>query len=407
MSSTGRISQVNLQLSLVSQMRRQQAEIARTQEEVASGRRQIDDPEQIANIKNLERSVANAERYEKSSQVLNYRLGLGETVLTSSIDLLQRARELAVMSNNDGVEPFSQSVVAAEIDSLRAQLLGLANTQDALGEYLFAGTNVTVQPFVEAGGNVIYQGDESVRQVRVAESSRLRDGYAGSRIFTDIPEGNGSFVTSVAVGNVGSAFIDVGQVADVTAWESRAADRFVISLVDDITNGLRYEVRENDGAGALVSSGHYKPGEQITFEGVRVRLSAGGLAGDTFAIELAETEDVFTTLARFSQMLRDPLGSGAQKARLSTEISRILVQLDQAINAANVARSDVGARITVLEDVDQFRTDQKVVAQEMLSTLRDTNYAESVAKLQAQMTALQVAQQAYGRATSRTLFDYL
>ena len=144
MSSTGRISQVNLQLSLVSQMRRQQAEIAKTQEEVASGRRQIDDPEQIANIKNLERSVANAERYEKSSQVLNYRLGLGETVLTSSIDLLQRARELAVMSNNDGVEPFSQSVVAAEVDSLRAQLLGLANTQDALGEYLFAGTKVDV-----------------------------------------------------------------------------------------------------------------------------------------------------------------------------------------------------------------------------------------------------------------------
>jgi flagellar hook-associated protein 3 FlgL len=81
--------------------------------------------------------------------------------------------------------------------------------------------------------------------------------------------------------------------------------------------------------------------------------------------------------------------------------------MDQAINAANVARSDVGARITVLEDIDRFRTDQKVVAQEMLSTLRDTNYAESVAKLQAQMTALQVAQQAYGRATSRTLFDYL
>lgn len=106
MSSTGRISQMNLQLSLVSQMRRQQSEIAKTQEEVASGRRKIDDPEQIANIKNLERAVENSERYERSSQVLSYRLGLGETVLTSSIDLLQRARELAVMSNNDGVEPF-------------------------------------------------------------------------------------------------------------------------------------------------------------------------------------------------------------------------------------------------------------------------------------------------------------
>lgn len=407
MSSIGRISQVNLQTALVSQMQRQQAEIAKTQEEVASGRRQVDDPEKIANIKNLERSVANAERYEKSSQILTYRLGLSETVLTSSIDLLQRARELAVMSNNDGVEPFSQSVVAAEIDALRSQLLGLANTQDALGEYLFSGTKVDVQPFVESSGNVIYQGDETVRQVRVAESSRLRDGYAGSQIFTDIPEGNGSFVTSVGVANMGSAFIDVGQISDIDAWDARAADRFVISLVDNAPSGLRYEVRENDATGALITSGDYKPGEQITFEGARIRLSSGGLAGDSFTVELAETEDIFTTLSRFSDMLRSPLSSGAQKARLSTEISRILVQMDQAINAANVARSDVGARITVLEDIDRFRTDQKVVAQEMLSTLRDTNYAESVAKLQAQMTALQVAQQAYGRATSRTLFDYL
>lgn len=407
MSSTGRISQMNLQLSLVSQMRRQQSEIAKTQEEVASGRRKIDDPEQIANIKNLERAVENSERYERSSQVLSYRLGLGETVLTSSIDLLQRARELAVMSNNDGVEPFSQAVVAAEVDSLRAQLLGLANTQDALGESLFAGTKVTVQPFVESGGEVIYQGNESVRQIRVAESSRIRDGYAGSRIFTAIPEGNGAFVTSVGVNNTGSAFIDVGQVADLAEWESNTAERFVISLIDEAPNGLRYEVRENHGTGALVTSGSYKPGEPISFEGARVRLSGGGVAGDTFVVEVAETEDVFTTLGRFSQMLREPLGSGAQKARLSTEISRILVQLDQAINAANVARADIGARLTVLESVDQFRTDQKGVAQEMLSTLRDTNYAESVAKLQAQMTALQVAQQAYGRATTRTLFDYL
>lgn len=407
MSTTGRISQINLQQALVAQMRQQQAAIARTQEEVASGRRQIDDPEQIANVKNLERQIADADRYAKSSQVLNYRLSLGESVMTSSLDLLQRARELAVMSNNDGVEPFSQSVVAAELDALRQQLFGLANTQDALGEYLFSGTQVKTQPFVESNGGVVYQGDQSIREIRVSEATRLRDGYAGDAIFTDIPRGNGSFVTSVGSSNAGSAFIDVGQVADAAAWAAREADRYVIVMVPTVADGLQYEVRANDANGAVVGSGAYVPDGQIGVAGARVRLSNGASAGDSFMIDVAGTEDIFTTLDRFAALLRSSLASGADKARLSTDISNILVQFDQAIDSANIARSDLGSRLTVLEDADRFREDQKVVSQEILSDLRDTNYAESVAKLQAQMTALQVAQQAYSRATSRTLFDYL
>ena len=405
--SLSRISQLSMQRSLVGEINKQQAEIARTQQEVASGRRTLTDPAQVASVRALERFVADSERYAKSSDVLAYRLGLGEGVLGSAVDILQRVRELAVMSNNDGIEPYSQSVVATEVEALREQLLGIANTRDALGEYLFAGSRVNEKPFVQFSAGVAYQGDDLAREVRVAESVRVRDSFPGSRIFSSIPQGNGSFVTSVAVGNSGTGYIDSGDLTDAAAWAGRAADRYVIVLVDDGTGGLNYEIRENDPSGTLIDSGAYRGGQQLHFLGVRIEIAAGGEAGDQFVVQAAGTEDVFATLQRFIDALNAPIQTGPQKARLTTEISSILRQLDQALNATGLARSEFGTRLMVLEDAETFREDQRALALESLSKLRDTDYAESVAKMQAQMTALQVAQQTYSKFGARTLFDYL
>lgn len=405
--SLTRISQLTLQRTLVNDIQRQQAAIAKTQQEVASGRRSLTDPAQIASVRALERFVADSERYANSSDVLAYRLGLGEGVLGSAVDILQRVRELAVMSNNDGIEPYSQSVVAAEIEAMRDQLLGIANTRDALGEYLFAGSRVNDKPFIAFTSGMVYQGDDLSREVRVAESVRIRDSFPGSRIFTNIPQGNGSFVTSVEVGNTGTAYIDSGDLTDALAWADRGAERYLIRLVDDGQGGLNYEVRANDETGEVIKTGSYRGGEQVHFLGVRVELTAGGAAGDRFVVQAAATEDVFATLQRFIDALNAPIQTGPQKARLTTEISSILRQLDQAINVTSLARSEFGTRLSVLEDAEAFREDQRALALESLSKLRDTDYAESVAKLQAQMTALQVAQQTYSKFGNRTLFDYL
>jgi flagellar hook-associated protein 3 FlgL len=405
--SLSRVSQLSMQRSLIDEIKRQQAAISRTQQEVASGRRTLTDPAQVASVRALERFVADQDRYAKSSDVLAYRLGLGEGVLGSAVDILQRVRELAVMSNNDGIEPYSQSVVATEIEAMREQLLGIANTRDAMGEYLFGGSRVNEKPFVQYSNGVLYQGDELAREVRVAESVRIRDSIAGSRVFSSIPQGNGSFVTSVAAGNAGIGYIDAGDLTDATAWAGRGADRYVIVLVDDGTGSLNYEVRENDESGSLIDSGAYRSGQQLHFLGVRVELAAGGEAGDQFVVQAAATEDIFATLQRFMDALNAPIQTGPQKARLTTEISNILRQLDQALNTTGLARSEFGTRLVVLEDAETFREDQRVLALDSLSNLRDTDYAESVAKLQAQMTALQVAQQAYSKFGMRTLFDYL
>ena len=64
-------------------------------------------------------------------------------------------------------------------------------------------------------------------------------------------------------------------------------------------------------------------------------------------------------------------------------------------------------RLQIIDENESFREEQELSIKESLSGLRDVDFAEALARLNAQMTALQVAQQAYARVSNRSLFDYL
>jgi flagellar hook-associated protein 3 FlgL len=412
-----RVATASQQTEAVGAIAAQRAAIAKTQRELSTGKKEFTDSASVLSVRALERFISDGERYALSADVLEYRLNLAELSLTSGINTLQRARELTVYANNASVTEDARKVTADEVDSLLDEILRLANSRDAFGEHIFSGSQVNTPPFVQQGGDIVYQGDAVTRSVRISDSRLVRDGFAGDQLFVDVPQGNGVFTVEPAEANTGSARIGRQTVLDRTAWE---AGNYTLSFIEpsstetvsnDESPGttLRYEIRANDADpdAEPLAAGVYVSGDQIEFNGVQFSISGAPAITDQFSIGPAGTESIFTTLKHLSATLRSPLATPAQTARVGEVLQSVLQQLDGSINSLSDARSTTGSRLLTLQQINEFRTEQMDIARDSLAKISDVDFAEAIARLNQQITALQVAQQSYGKTNTATLFDYL
>lgn len=105
-----------------------------------------------------------------------------DTALGSSIDLLNRARDLTVQGANSGaLSSLARESIAAELDSLSAELLSQANTT-VLGRSVFAGTSDAGRAF--DAGTFTFNGVAGAGvHRRVADNEVVRVDADGSQAF--------------------------------------------------------------------------------------------------------------------------------------------------------------------------------------------------------------------------------
>ncbi len=206
----------------------QQSKLNKTQLQLASGKKILtpsDDPIAAARTIDLQEELRKQEQFQDNATVATNRLSLEEATLASTTDILQRIRELAVQANNQAVlRPEDKTVIAHEVRQLLDELVGLANTKDANGEYLFAGLKSNTQPYPASPSGAQppyfqYQGDANQRLLQIGPTRRLADGDSGQRVFEEIPT-EGDYAN--AVGNKDNLFNIVYHFA--LALEGNPAD---------------------------------------------------------------------------------------------------------------------------------------------------------------------------------------
>lgn len=396
-----RVSTAGMHERAVSALVRQQAQLARLQNQLATGRRvgsPGDDPIAAVHIQELVRAQSESAQFGHNAAAAVNRLSLEEQTLADAGNLMQRIRELAVQANGGVLDLESRRMIAAELEGLGAQLVDLANRRDGAGEYLFAGYASTTQPFARSAAGVQYAGDAGVRLQQIAPGQYLADGHSGSAVFLDIGQGNGTFVTSARATNTGTGRIDTGSLANASAWvRGDYTLRFVAAGSWEIL----------DGAAAVVASGAYVAGNSIEWNGARVTVSGQPAAGDAFDIRASGSEDLFTTLDRLLAVVRSPAATPAGRAQFATAMGGALVQLDRGIDHLLEVRAETGARLAALEAAENTRLDVELELESTLSELRDLDYAEAVSRMNQQYAGLQAAQAAYSRFAQLSLFDYL
>ena len=190
-----RIATSQITDNAVTAMQDLQTQLARTQQQLSTGKRVLtpaDDPSAAASILSLNQSASLTEQYLRNSNVAQTRLSLEDTTLSGASDVLQRVRELAVQANNGTMSASDRRAIAAEVSQLAKQLLGLGNTTDASGDYLFAGFKSTTQPFTDNGtGSIVYNGDQGTRLLQIGPQRQIEVGDSGASVFMNIPASSG------------------------------------------------------------------------------------------------------------------------------------------------------------------------------------------------------------------------
>jgi flagellar hook-associated protein 3 FlgL len=387
-------------------MLQQQTSLAKVQSQVSSGKRvntPADDPIAAVHILELERSQLESQQYAKNSALARSRLNLEEQSLADAGTVLQRVRELTLKASNIGtLNNSDRESIAVELASALEQMQDIANRKDGGGEYLFSGFSTLTQPFAgAASGNVSYAGDQGARLLQVGATQRIPDAHSGFDVFMKIKSGNGTFDTSVNAANTGSGAIDIGSVTDGAAW---VPDNYTLTF----TTATDWEITDTATPTAnIVASGTYAAGAPIEFNGARIVVSGAPAVGDSFSINQARGEDIFTTIGGIVDALRQPADNPSANAKLSSSLNGSLQQLDQAADHMLGIRAEVGARLSRLDAADIAREDHNIDLATSLSNLRDLDYAEALARLAQHMAGLEAAQLSYSKISQLSLFNYL
>jgi flagellar hook-associated protein 3 FlgL len=132
-----------------------------------------DNPPVMNQVLNLQTEASADTQYQNNIAQIQNSAGTASDALNSLQSLVEQASEIATGAT--GISSSTQlSSDATQVGQLIQQALQLANTQDAQGNYIFAGTDTGAAPFsatTDSSGNVTavtYTGNTSVAESEIA-----------------------------------------------------------------------------------------------------------------------------------------------------------------------------------------------------------------------------------------------
>ena len=189
-----RVSTSTLYDQGVRSMLQQQDGMFRLQQQLSSGKRIMtpsDDPIGAARAHELAQSISLNTQYTDNRYRAADSLQLVDSTLGSVSNLIQSMRTMAVAAGNPAFSDSERQMMAIELRGHFDELLGLANTKDEQGNYLFSGFQGNTKPFDDS---VTYQGDHGQRLIQVSGSRQLPVSETGEAVFGS----NGSNLFNIA-----------------------------------------------------------------------------------------------------------------------------------------------------------------------------------------------------------------
>lgn len=248
------------------------SEMIRTQQQISTGNRILtpaDDPVASVRLMQLEQQQNMLGQYKENLIAANNSLVQEESTLNSVNTIMQRIRVLAEEAGNGALSQSDRQSIAAELREREDELLGLMNTKNARGEYLFAGFQGKTQPFVRQGdGSFQYLGDEGQRKLQVASSLEIAISDNGKKVFEN--------VTNASRLNGSATYFDLGAgqtlVVDSSKFSGMA---YGAEIFDDPLNPGDYYLVPLDDNGLRDMANAIGPavlnGTELTFDGLVVQ----------------------------------------------------------------------------------------------------------------------------------------
>jgi len=400
----------------------QQADLVHLYQQVGSGQRMVtpaDDPLAAAQTINIAQSQAANHRHAENRKVLKTHLGAEDSGLKSAINLLREVKTRLVQAGNGTLSDADRESLATVLANMRDTLMGIANSTDGNGQYLFSGHGGSQAAFDTASGS--YLGDAGQRLIQADATRQIAASDTGEDVFARAPSSSRAWVTSADAGNQGSGQMADPQMAD--AAHDWAGGSFSVQFEPDGAGGLQYVITGVDGKGQPLP-----PQSPIPFDpasnqleikdaqgsvALRVAFEGQPAAQDTFSITSAlDTQgldmNVFHTLDALVKDLRLPVDGGqdeAAKARLANTLTSAMQKISLNFDQLLTVEASVGSRLNEIDALDDAGQQRNLGWDWRLGQLENVDYYTAISQLQLRKTALEAAASAFKQIQSTSLFN--
>jgi flagellar hook-associated protein 3 FlgL len=393
-----------------SQLNSLQSQIAKTQMQLSTNKRNLtaaDDPIASARALEVTQSQSMNTQFATNRSNANASLSLVDKSLSDVTGQIQDIQTLIVTAGNGGYDASNREALATELEGRLTDLIGLANTADGTGGYLFSGYASSTQPFSKTPTGASYQGDQGQRTLQVGSSRKMAISETGSAIFEAIPTGNGRFTTTAAGANTGSGIVSPGAVVDSTQLTGHSYDiKFGVTGTPAVTT---YTVTDKTASPPVdvLANQPYTEGATIAFGGMSMDVKGAPADGDSFSVAPSAKQSVFTTITDLIKTLRAPADGSSGKAALANGLNTASSNMKNALDNVLTVQASVGSRMKELDNLDSTGDDLDIQYQTTLGDLQDLDMVKTISLFAQQQQTLQAAQMSFKTMSGLSLFNYI
>jgi flagellar hook-associated protein 3 FlgL len=413
-----RISTSQIYESGMSQLTTLQSNLLKTQQQISTGRRVLtpaDDPVASARALEVTQSQELNNQFATNRKNADSSLSQVDLALDSVSDLLDDVKDVILYAGSPALSAANREALAVDLEGRLQDLLGLANTADGTGGYLFSGFKTNTQPFVLTAAGATYYGDQGVRELQVGSGRKLPVSASGASIFESNVTGNGTFLTQADPGNVargGTGIIAPGSVTDASLLTGHDYKIDFVThdadLSDTVPGVLSYTVTDLTTNTVLTDPPlAYKAGEAISFDGIQFDIKGEPKEGDAFTVAPSENKSMFSTIRDVITALRAGPVAPEGAAALTNALSVANQNITNAQDNVLAARAKVGANQRELSYLDSSGLDLNIQYETEISRLIEIDPYEAISRFTQQQSSLDAAQKSFKAASSLSLFNYI
>ncbi|MCC2606274.1 flagellar hook-associated protein FlgL [Planctobacterium marinum] len=380
--------------------------LSETQLQLSSGKKLItpsDDPVGAASVLRLTEELDQITQYNRNNTLLQNSLSQEEAVLSNVTSSANRARVLVVQAGNGINTDEDRTAIAGELAQIRDEIFDLMNSQDANGNYIFAGNQSDSPAFVynatATGNRYVFQGDDGQNKLQLSNNVTVAGSDSGKDVFENVL----ARLTGTVTGGTANASVKVIQQGEFDNFHKANYDAVTAAnnVFTGTVNGAGNQITFDDPDATTLN---FTSGEPFTFKGVEFTVTGGAASTVEFTLSQPEKKNLAVTLDEIVAALNDPTVSGDA---LSEALNDALVGLDNGLKEVSNTVATIGGRVKVATSVYESNLDLEIANKDARSKIEDVDYAEAISELSKQETALQAAQQTFGRVTNLSLFDYI
>lgn len=278
-----------------------QSDLYKVQNQLSTGRRVLtpeDDPIGASEALQVSQAKAVNSRFLDNQANASSKLAFLESTLGSVGDELQNVYERAIQAGNGTYSPEQKIMIAEELKRRMENMIGLANTRDGGGQYIFAGNKTATVPFevnVAATGPydhlssyLAYNGDSGRQTLQVTSSQEMATSDNGQSVFLEMRDVNNNVVAR----SMFDALQNMTEILDGTQTFATQADyqtAYETSL-KDLQTSLDHVSTIRASVGARMQS-------------LESLSSAGEDSGYLYDVRLSELQDLdySEAISRFSR----------------------------------------------------------------------------------------------------------